>query len=99
MKDNADTKFGSLSWVEVIPDSARATLPSSRSGHSVVFFEGQIKYRNVEQYYRLFLLARYAQLSLWGPGPSTIIKYLINSESLSVASFWDFQYFFTLSPQ
>ncbi|KAL5247100.1 hypothetical protein ACHWQZ_G019085 [Mnemiopsis leidyi] len=38
MTKNADTKFGSLSWVELVPDSAES--PSSRCGHSLVYFEG-----------------------------------------------------------
>ena len=38
MTKNADTKFGSLSWVELVPDTTDS--PSSRSGHSLVFFEG-----------------------------------------------------------
>lgn len=37
MTKNAETKFGSLSWVEVIPDSS--DCPSSRSGHTLIFFE------------------------------------------------------------
>ncbi|XP_063693035.1 uncharacterized protein LOC134824948 isoform X2 [Bolinopsis microptera] len=40
MTKNADTKFGSLSWVELVPDSEDS--PSSRSGHSLIFFEGSL---------------------------------------------------------
>jgi len=40
MTKNADTKFGSLSWGEIISDSIEC--PSSRTGHSLTYFEGSL---------------------------------------------------------
>lgn len=37
MTKNGDTKFGSLSWVELVPDSAEA--PTSRAGHSLTYHD------------------------------------------------------------
>lgn len=40
MIKNADTKFGSLSWIEIVADSIES--PSSRIGHSLIYFEGNL---------------------------------------------------------
>ena len=40
MRKNADTKFGSLSWAEVVSDSNES--PTSRVGHSLIYFDNNL---------------------------------------------------------
>ena len=107
MNKNDDTVFGSLSWIELIPDSPS---PASRVGHSLTFLEGNLylfggksEYAATNELYQYHTVANvWTKLQLSGPSPprlfhhSTISHdrklFVFGGSLLSQFSLWVFDF-------